>query len=244
MQPEYYTTSSNLGIPCKTTHKCIFIQDGACNLGETVLTTQGSENVTDEDVVQSAGDDILETSNSIDQVKEEQKDECEHNSSEMSGAQNEENIIHVQDRDISVELLTKRGTDEEASHALFESDTTEDGEQISDLNRQPDDVALQLQSCEPDALSIGRQDEVVQKVDLDQEQNEDEHIQSQKEELQADEQKHDDKMGDFTTEPLAEPEDIKNGTTNRTEDPDACEVNFSLGLIGCVTLVRFFIKNS
>jgi len=79
---------------------------------------------------------------------------------------------------------------------------------------------------------------------LDQEQNEDEHIQSQKEELQADEQKHDDKMGDFTTEPLAEPEDIKNGTTNSTEDTDACEVNISLGLIGCVTLVRFFIKNS
>jgi len=192
-------------------------------LGETVLTTQGSENVTDEDVVQSAGDDILETSNNIDQVKEEQKDGCEHNSSEMSGAQNEENIIHVQDRDISVELLTKRGTDEEASQALFGTDTTEDGEQISDLNRQPDDVALQLQTCEADALSIGRQDEVVQKVDLDQEQNEDEHIQSQKEELQADEQKHDDKMGDFTTEPLAEPEDIKNGTTNSTEDTDACE---------------------
>ncbi|KAG2655773.1 hypothetical protein PVAP13_1KG036500 [Panicum virgatum] len=199
------------------------LKDGACKLGETVLTTQGSENVTDEDVVQSAGDDILETSNNIDQVKEEQKDGCEHNSSEMSGAQNEENIIHVQDRDISVELLTKRGTDEEASKALFGTDTTEDGEQISDLNRQPDDVALQLQTCEADALSIGRQDEVVQKVDLDQEQNEDEHIQSQKEELQADEQKHDDKMGDFTTEPLAEPEDIKNGTTNSTEDTDACE---------------------
>ncbi|KAG2648309.1 microtubule-associated protein futsch-like isoform X1 [Panicum virgatum] len=207
------------------------LKDGACDLGETVLTTQGSENVTDEDAVQSAGDDILETSNSIDQVKEEQKDECEHNSSEMSGAQNEENIIHVQDRDISVELLTKRGTDEEASHALFESDTTEDGEQISDLNRQPDDVALQLQSCEPDALSIGRQDEVVRKVNLDQEQNEDEHIQSQKEELQVDEQKHDDKAGDFTTEPFAEPEDIKNGTTNRTEDTDACEAEETEAII-------------
>ncbi|RLN09687.1 hypothetical protein C2845_PM11G13720 [Panicum miliaceum] len=207
------------------------LKDGACDLGETVLTTQGSENVTDEDAVQSAGDDILETSNNIDQVKEVQKDGCEHNSSEMSGAQNEENIIHVQDRDIGVELLTKRGTDEEASQALFESDTTEDGEQISDLNRQPDDVALQLQTCEADALSIGRQDEVVQKVDLDQEQNEDEHIQSQKEELQADEQKHDDKAGDFTREPLAEPEDIKNGTTDRTEDTDACEAGETEAII-------------
>ncbi|RLM78582.1 hypothetical protein C2845_PM12G01710 [Panicum miliaceum] len=198
---------------------------------QTSLELKGSENVTDEDAVQSSGDDILDTSNNIDQFKEEQKDGCEHNSSEMSGAQNEENIIHVQDRDITVELLTKRGTDEEASQALFESDTTEDGEKISDLNRQPDDVALQLQTCEADALSIGRQDEVVQKVDLDQEQNEDEHIQSQKEELQADEQKHDDKAGDFTTEPLVEPEDIKNGTTDRTEDTDACEAEETEAII-------------
>ncbi|XP_025815798.1 titin-like isoform X2 [Panicum hallii] len=207
------------------------LKDGACDLGETVLTTQGSENVTDEDAVQSSGDDILDTSNNIDQFKEEQKDGCEHNSSKMSGAQNEENIIHVQDRDISVELLTKRGTDEEASQALFESDTTEDGEKISDLNRQPDDVALQLQTCEADALSIGRQDEVAQKVDLDQEQNEDEHIQSQKEELQADEQKHDDKAGDFTTEPLVEPEGIKNGNTDRTENTDACEAEETEAII-------------
>ncbi|CAN6242949.1 unnamed protein product [Urochloa humidicola] len=210
------------------------LKDSACDLGETVLRTEGSENVTDEAAVQSPGDDIVETSNNIDQVKEEQKDGCEHNSSEMSGVQNVGNIIHIQDRDISEEPLTKRGT-EEASQGLFESDpqgaqdaakeddSTEGGEKTSDLSKQPDDVALQLQTCEADALSIGRQDGVVQNADLDQQQKEDEEIESQKEELQADEQKHEDKGDDFTMEPLVEPEDIENSTKNRTEDTAEAE---------------------
>lgn len=217
------------------------LKDGACDLGETVLPTQGSENMTDEDAVQSPGDDRLETSNT-DHVKEEQKDGCEHNSSEMSGVHKEENTIHVQERDISGQLLTKKGT-EEATQASFESDpqgaqdvtkeddTTEDGEQTSDLNKQPDDVALQLQTCEADALSIGRQDEVVQKVDLDQQQKKDEEIENQKEEIQADEQKHEDKGDDFTMEPLVEPDDIENGAKNRTEDTDVCEAEQTEALI-------------
>ncbi|CAN6237103.1 unnamed protein product [Urochloa humidicola] len=210
------------------------LKDGECDLGETVLTTEGSENVTDEAAVQSPRDDILETSNNIDQVKEEQKDGCEHNSSEISGVQNVGNIIHVQDRDISGEPLTKRGT-EEASQALFESDpqgaqdaakeddSIEGGEQTTDLSKQPDDVALQLQTCEADALSNGRQDEVVKNVDMDQQQKEDGEIESQKKELQADEQKHVDKGGDFAMEPLVEPEDIENNTKNRTEDTAEAE---------------------
>nr|CAB3448757.1 unnamed protein product [Digitaria exilis] len=210
------------------------LQDDACDFGETVLTTQDSENVTANDAVQSPGDDILETSNNTDQVKEEQKDRYEHNSSKMSGTQNEDNIINVQDRDISGELLTKIGT-EDASQALFESDplgaqdvtekddTIEGGEQTSDLNSQPDDVAFQPHTCEADALSIEKQDEVVQKVDLDQQQKEDEKIESQKEELQTDEQKHEDNGDDFTTESLVEYEGIENDPTYRTEDSNACE---------------------
>ncbi|CAN6247294.1 unnamed protein product [Urochloa humidicola] len=210
------------------------LKDGACDLGETVLPTEGSENVTDEAAVQSPGNDVVEASNNIDQVKEEQKDGCEHNSSEISGVQNVGNIIHIQDRDISGEPLTKRGP-EEASQALFESDpqgaqdaakeddSTEGGEKTSDLSKQPDDVALQLQTCEADALSIGRQDDVVQNVDLDQQQKEDEETESQKEELQADEQKHEDKGDDFAMEPLVEPEDIENSTKNRTEDTAEAE---------------------
>ncbi|CAL4971599.1 unnamed protein product [Urochloa decumbens] len=205
------------------TQTSVELKDGACDLDETVLTTEGSENVTDEAAVQSPGDDILETSNNIDQIKEEQNDGCEHNSSEISGVQNVGNIIHVQDRDISGEPITERGT-EEASQALFESDpqgsqnAAKEDEQTSDLSKQPDDVELQLQTCEADALSNGRQDEVVKNVDLDQQQKEDGEIESQKEELQADEQKHEDKGGDFTMEPLVEPKDIENSTKNRTEN--------------------------
>ncbi|CAL5060475.1 unnamed protein product [Urochloa decumbens] len=204
------------------------LKDGACDLDETVLTTEGSENVIDEAAVQSPGDDILETSNNINQVKEEQKDGCEHNSSEISGVQNVGNIIHVQDRDISGEPLIKSGT-EEASQVLFESDpqgaqdAAKEDEQTSDLSKQPDDVELQLQTCEADALSNGRQDEVVKNVDLDQQQKEDGKIESQKEELQADEQKHEDKGDDFTMEPLVDPKDIENSTKNRTEDTAKAE---------------------
>ncbi|CAN6230213.1 unnamed protein product [Urochloa humidicola] len=210
------------------------LKDGACDLGETVLPTEGSENVTDEATVQSPGNDVVEASNNIDQVKEEQKDGCEHNSSEISGMHNVGNIIDIQDRDISREPLTKRGP-EEASQDLFgsdpqgaqdaakEDDSTEGGEKTSDLSKQPDDVALQLQTCEADALSIGRQDDVVQNVDLDQQQKEDEEIENQKEELQADEQKHEDKGDDFDMEPLVEPEDIENSTKNRTEDTAEAE---------------------
>ncbi|XP_062224166.1 uncharacterized protein LOC133922728 isoform X2 [Phragmites australis] len=206
------------------------LKDDACDLDETVSTTQRSENMTDDEAVQSSGDDTLETSNDIHQVKEEQKAVAEHNSSQMS-----QNITHIQDRDITEEVLTKRGT-AEASQVLFGSDpqaaqdvtekddTIKCGEQTTDHdNRQPGDVALQLQTCEADALSIAKQDEAVQKVDLDQQQTEDEEIESQKEELQADEQKHEDKRDGFTTEPLVEPQNIENGTTNRTEDTDAFE---------------------
>jgi hypothetical protein len=105
-----------LGIPCKTTQVCIFIQDGACDLGEAVLPTQGNENMTPKD----------------------------------------------------------------------------------------------------------------------------EETENQKEEIQADEQKHEDKGGDFTMEPLVECKDVENGTNNRIEDTDVCEVNTTLGRIACVTFSVFF----
>jgi len=193
------------------------LKDTECDLGETVLTTPKSENTTDEDDVQSSSDNTLETPKDIHQVKEEQKAGPEHNSSQMSSEQHGENITHVQDRDIKGELLTKRGT-AEASQALFESDpqvaqdvtekddTIKGGEQTNDHdNMQLGDIALQLQTCETDALSIAKQDEAAQKVDLDQQQKEDEEIGSQKEELQVDEQKQEEKTDDVTTEPLVEP---------------------------------------
>ncbi|XP_062218102.1 uncharacterized protein LOC133918305 [Phragmites australis] len=205
------------------------LKDTECDLGETVLTPLKSENTTDKDDVQSSSDDTLETPKDIHQVKEEQKAGTEHNSSQMS--QHGENITHVQDRDIKGEFLTQKGT-AEASQALFESDpqvaqevtekddTIKGDEQTNDHDNRQLGVVLQLQSCETDALSIVKQDEAAQKVDLDQQQKEDE-IESQKEELQVDEQKHEEKTDDFATEPLVEPQNIENGTTNRTEDTDA-----------------------
>jgi hypothetical protein len=68
----------------------------------------------------------------------------------------------------------------------------------------------------------------------------DEETENQKEEMQADEQKHEDKGGDFTMEQLVECKDIENGTQNRIEDTDVCEVNTTLGLIACVTFSVFF----
>nr|CAB3445482.1 unnamed protein product [Digitaria exilis] len=194
------------------------LQDDACDFGETVLTTQESENVTANDAVQNPGDDILETSNNTDQVKEEQKDGYEHNSSKMSGTQNEDNIVNVQDRDISGVLLTKIGT-EDASQALFESDPQD----AQDITEKDNTIEGGEQTSEADALSIEKQDEVVQKVDWDQQQKEDEKIENQKEELQKDEQKHEDKGDDFTTESLVEYEGIENDPTYRTEDSNACE---------------------
>jgi len=213
------------------------IQDDPCDLGETVFTTQSSENLIDEDVVQTSVSDTVETSNNIYQVKEEPNAGTEHNSSQMASEHNGENTTHVQDRDIDVQILTESGN-ADASQALFENDpqaaqdttekddTTKGSEQtIHHNSRQHCDVALQQQSCETDALSILEQDEALQKIDSDQKQKEDEEIESQNDELQIDEQKHEDKRDDLTTEPLVEYQNFENGATNKTKDNDAFEVN-------------------
>ncbi|XP_066321030.1 LOW QUALITY PROTEIN: uncharacterized protein [Miscanthus floridulus] len=211
------------------------LKDDPCDLGETVLTTQRSENMIDEDAVQTSGDDTIETSNNIHQVKEEPNAGTEHNSSEMASGRNGENETHVQDRNVDVQILTESGT-AEASQALFENDpqaaqdttekdgTTKASEQTSDHDsRQHCDVALQQQSCETDALSILEQDEALQKNDSDQKQKEDEEIESQNDELQVDEQKHEENRDDLTTEPLVDYQNFENGATNKTKDNDEFE---------------------
>lgn len=208
------------------------IQDDPCDLGETVLTTQRSENMIDENAVQTSGDDTVETSNNI-QVKEEPNAGTEHNSSHMASEPNGENENHDQDRDVDVQILTESGT-AEASQALFENDPqaaqdttekdnpTKGSEQTS---RQHCDVALQRQSCETDTLSILEQDEALQKIDSDQKQKEDGEIETQNDKLQVDEQKHEEKRDDLTTEPLVEYQNFEMGAINKTKDNDAFEVN-------------------
>ncbi|WVZ78003.1 hypothetical protein U9M48_025784 [Paspalum notatum var. saurae] len=211
------------------------LKDDVSDLSETVLT-QRSENMTDEDAVQSSSNDTLETSSNIHQVKEEQKAGTEHSSSQMSSEQNRENITHVQDRDVEEEILRERGT-AEASQALFENDpgeaedvtekadTIKGDEQTSYDSRQHGYVALQQQSCETDALSMEKQDEALQKIELGQKQKEDEEIEYQNEEQkpQVDEPTQEEKRADLTTEPLMEHQNIENGATNRTADNDAVE---------------------
>ncbi|CAD6248189.1 unnamed protein product [Miscanthus lutarioriparius] len=213
------------------------LKDDPCDLGETIFTTQRSENLIDEDAVQTSVSDTVETSNNIHQVKEEPNAGTEHNSSQMASERNGENATHVQDRDVDVQILTESGT-AEASQALFENDpqaaqdttekddTTKGSEQTIDHDsRQHCDVALQQQSCETDALSILEQDEALQKIHSDQKQKEDEEIKSQNDELQVDEQKHEDNRDDLTTEPLVEYQNFENGATNKTKDNDAFEAD-------------------
>ncbi|PWZ23140.1 hypothetical protein Zm00014a_008797 [Zea mays] len=213
------------------------LKDGPCDLSETVLTTRRSENMIDEDNVQTYGNDTVEASNSIHQVKEEPDAGTEHNSSQMISECSGENETHVQDRDVDMWILTE-GVIAEASQALLENDpqaaqdtiekddTTKSSEPISDHDsRQHCDVeALQQQSCETEALSILEQDEALQKIDSDQKQKEVEEIESQNDELQVDEQKHEDKRDDLAKEPLVEYQNFENRASNNTKDNDAFKV--------------------
>ncbi|KAL6888552.1 hypothetical protein ACP4OV_009578 [Aristida adscensionis] len=179
-------------------------KDDTCGSDETAVATQNSDNTTDEDAVQSSGEDRLEKSNNIDQIKEEPK---------------------------SGELLKERGT-AEASQALLENDpqaleditekddVIKNGEQTNDQDSIPlgDVAAVEPQPCESSV-----EDEAIQKISLDRQQKEDEEIESQKEEPQEDEEKHEGKKDDVTKELLVEPQNIENGVTNRTEGADAFE---------------------
>lgn len=192
----------------------------------------------DEDNVQTYGNDTVEASNSIHQVKEEPDAGTEHNSSQMISECSGENATHVQDRDVDVWILTE-GVIAEASQALLENDpqaaqdtiekddTTKSSEPISDHDsRQHCDVeAIQQQSCETEALSILEQDEALQNIDSDQKQKEVEEIESQNDELQVDEQKHEDKRDDLAKEPLVEYQNFENRASNNTKDNDAFKVN-------------------
>ncbi|KAJ1277754.1 hypothetical protein BS78_04G027400 [Paspalum vaginatum] len=222
------------------------LKDDVSDLSETVLT-QRSENMTDEDAVQSSSNDTLETSSNIHQVKEEQEAGTEHSSSQTSSEQNRENITHVQDRDVKEEILRERGT-AEASQALFENypreaedamekdDTIKGDEQTSYDSRQHGDVALQQQSCETDALSMEKQDEALQKIELGQKQKEDEsEYQNEEQELQADEHTQEEKRADLTREPLMEHQNIENGAMNRTEDNDAVQAEQTEAFITEIT---------
>ncbi|KAL5208076.1 hypothetical protein ABZP36_032511 [Zizania latifolia] len=76
-------------------------------------------------------------------------------------------------------------------------DTIETSNNINPIKEEPKDVVLQTQVCERSVETIEKQDEAVKNVSLDQQQKEDEGIEQQKEELQTDKQKHDDKQPDF-----------------------------------------------
>jgi hypothetical protein len=121
-------------------------------LGETAPTKK-SKNKVDEDIIQSSGEDTLETLKSTGQIKERQNDEHDL----------------TQDKGINGEPVTERGT-AEASQALIANDaqasqdvtekdgTIRSGEQTHD-QRQSGDVEHRPQTCESLA-----ENKVVQKM--------------------------------------------------------------------------------
>ncbi|GJM90123.1 hypothetical protein PR202_ga06372 [Eleusine coracana subsp. coracana] len=128
-----------------------------------------SKNLADEDVIQSSGEDTLESSN---------------------------------DKDINRESVTERGTTE-ISQALIGND------------------AQASQEC---YRGRWKQRKVASMNDT----KEDEEVETQKEQLQADEQKHKDESDDGSNEPLVESKNTDNGTTNRTRETDMLELEPSL----------------
>lgn len=164
------------------------IQDESSDLGEkTAFTTQKDESATEEDVVHISGEDTVETSNNIEQIKEQSRSVTEHD-------------------------------------AIKSGDHTNDQD-----DEQLHNVEAQMQVCERsvDVLTMEQPDEDVQKVNLDQQQEEDEAIEEQTEEIQRDEQKHDDSRADFTTETILDPQSNEIEITNREEDADVSEVKIS-----------------
>jgi hypothetical protein len=155
---------------------------------KTAFTTQKSESPTEEDDVQSSGDDTVGISNNIEQIKEQSK-------------------------------------------AVTEDDAIKSGEHTIDQDdEQLHSVELQMQVCERsvDVSDIEQPDDDVQKVNLGQQQKEDEVIKEQAEEIQRDEQKHDDSSTELTTETLLEHQSNEIGTTNWNEDTDMFEVKISI----------------
>nr|XP_051195378.1 uncharacterized protein LOC127308549 isoform X7 [Lolium perenne] len=159
-------------------------KDESSDIGEkTAFTTQKGESPTEEDDVQSSGDDTVGISNNIEQIKEQSK-------------------------------------------AVTEDDAIKSGEHTIDQDdEQLHSVELQLQVCERsvDVSAIEQPDDDVQKVNLGQQQKEDEVIKEQAEEIQRDEQKHDDSSTELTTETLLEHQSNEIGTTNWNEDTDMFE---------------------
>jgi hypothetical protein len=154
---------------------------------KTAFTTQKSESPTEEDDVQSSGDDTVGISNNIEQIKEQSK-------------------------------------------AVTEDDAIKSGEHTIDQDdEQLHSVELQMQVCERsvDVSAIEQPDDDIQKVNLGQQQKEDEVIKEQAEEIQRDEQKHDDSSTELTTETLLEHQSNEIGTTNWNEDTDMFEVKIS-----------------
>uniref|UniRef100_A0A0E0JV50 Uncharacterized protein n=1 Tax=Oryza punctata TaxID=4537 RepID=A0A0E0JV50_ORYPU len=115
---------------------------------------------------------------------------------QISANRTEENDDHISTEDTEETSnninLVKEGSNE---HGSSQTSNVQDNEQH--------DVGLQTQICER-SVDIGQQDEDVKNVNLDQPQKEDEEITKQKEELQTDEQKHDDKRADFIVDTQVE----------------------------------------
>ncbi|KAE8778050.1 Endoglucanase 11 [Hordeum vulgare] len=114
----------------------------------------------------------------------------------------------------------------EQPKSVTEHDAIKSGDHTNDQDdEQLHNVKLQMQVCERsvDVLTTEQPDEHVQKVNLDQQQKEDEAIEKQKEEIQTDEQKHDDSRADFTTETILEPQSNENDTTKGKDDADVFE---------------------
>ncbi|KAG8058039.1 hypothetical protein GUJ93_ZPchr0002g26709, partial [Zizania palustris] len=96
---------------------------------------------------------------------------------------------------------------EEDDVLISTEDTIETSNNINPIKEEPKDVVLQTQVCERSVETIKKQDEAVKNISLDQ-QKEDEGIEPQKEELQTDEQKHDDKQSDFIIDTQVETIDV------------------------------------
>jgi hypothetical protein len=137
----------------------------------------------------------------------------------------EEDVIHISGED-TVGTSNNIEQIKEQSKSLIEHDAIKNGDHTNDQDdEQLHNVEHQMQVCERsvDVSAIEQPDEDVQKVNLDQ-QNEDEVIDKQTEEIQRDEQKHDDSSTDLTTETLLEPQSSEIGTENSDEGIDVSEV--------------------
>ncbi|CAM0947223.1 unnamed protein product [Alopecurus aequalis] len=134
----------------------------------------------------------------------------------------EEDVVQVSGED-TVGISNNIEKIKEQSKAVIEHNAIQSGDHTNDQdNEQVHDAELQMQVCERslDVSAIEQPDEDIQKVNLDQQQNEHEAIEKQTAEIQRDEQTHADSSTELTTETLMEPQSNEIGTINLHENTD------------------------